>query len=264
MSLVFVAIVPHTPLLLPTVGKERVDDLKKTQAAMEKLAKDLESAQPETVIVISPHGDVIPDALTLNMCPKYVTDFSEFGDLTTKLEWKSDIMLADRINEDFKTKHLPLVLGSIEKLDYGTAVPLTQLLKNLPNVKIVPILTSQLDAKTHFEVGRQLKDEVMGSTKRIAVIASADLSHRVSEDSPEGFSPRGVEFDQLIVDIATRHEHAKIKDVDDAWLKEAQACGARPLAVLYGMIDEVDHEAIAPSYEKPFGVGYLVVSAIVS
>jgi AmmeMemoRadiSam system protein B len=143
-------------------------------------------------------------------------------------------------------------------MDYGSAIPLYYLTQHLPNIRVVPIIASQLDLKTHYNIGKELKDEIMSSTKRIAVIASADLSHRVSETSPEGLSPKGVAFDEKIIDVVSKQSPVGILDLDDAWIAEAQACGSRVIATLCGLMDDVRHEAKVLSYEKPFGVGYMV------
>ena len=264
MSLVFSCIAAHTPLLMPTIGKEGLAVIEKTQKAMQQLEQELYVAQPETIIVISPHGDSLPDAVSINLNNKYVTNFEEFGDLVTKLEWKSEIMLIDRIREDFKDKHLPLVLGSSEFIDYGSAIPLYYLTQHLPAIRVVPLITSQLDMKTHYNFGKELKDEILSSTKRIAVIASADLSHRVGENSPEGLSPKGVAFDEKIQSLIAKPHPIEILDIDDAWATEAQACGAKVLATLCGLMDDVRHEPKILSYEKPFGVGYLVARMKIS
>lgn len=258
MSLVFAGISAHTPLLMPTIGKEGLAIIEKTRNALQQLERELYVAQPETIIVITPHGDALPDALSINLNSKYVTNFEKFGDLVTKLEWKSEIMLIDRFREDFKEKHLPLVLGSSEYVDYGTAIPLYYLTQHLPQIRVIPLITSQLDMKTHYTFGKELKDEIMGSTKRVAVIASADLSHRVGENSPAGLSAKGVAFDEKIIDIVAKHDPVGIMDVDEPWINEAQACGAKVIATLCGLLDDIRHEAKVLSYEKPFGVGYLV------
>lgn len=258
MGLVYSCVSAHTPLLMPTIGKDGLAVIEKTKNAMAQLEQELYVSQPETLIVITPHGESLPDSLVINLNSKYVTNFQEFGDLVTKLEWKSEIMLIDRIREDFKEKHLPLVLESSEYLDYGTAVPLSYLTQHLASVRIIPLITSQLDMKTHYNFGKELKDEIMSSTKRVAVIASADLSHRVGENSPEGFSAKGVAFDEKIVEIITKQNPMGILDIDEAWITEAQACGAKVMAVLCGLLDDVRHEAKVLSYEKPFGVGYMV------
>jgi len=258
MALVFSCVTAHTPLLLPNVGKENLALIAKTQKAMQQLEQEMYLAQPETIIVISPHGSGLPDAVTLNANPEYVSNFEEFGDLVTKLRWKSDFMLIDRIREDFKLKHLPLVLDSTESLDYGTAVPLYYLTQHLPQVKIVPMVPAQFDVKQHFEIGYQLKDEIMSSTRRIAVIASADLSHRVGENSPEGFSPQGVSFDEKIVSELTKSNCEALLEIDEAWGNEARSCGLKALAIMSGVVSKVGHQTTVLSYEKPLGVGYLV------
>ncbi len=264
MALVFSCIVPHTPLLMPTVGKEALALLDKTKKALETLEQEIYLAQPETILVISPHGNGLPDAMVINVNPEYVSNFEEFGDLVTKLKWKADILLVDRIREDFKIKHLPLSLDSAESLDYGSAVPLSYLTPHLPQVKIIPLITSQLSIKAHFDFGRELKDEIMSSVKRVAVVASADLSHCASENSPGGFSPRGAAFDDKVVADLGKRNNMGILDVDEAWETEAKACGVKSLALLAGIMDEVNYVPNVLSYEKPFGVGYVVAANKIS
>ncbi len=264
MALVFAGIATHTPLLLPSVGKENLSLIAKTQQAMQQLEQELYLSQAETVVVITPHGNALPDALTINANPEYVTNFEEFGDLVTKLRWKSDFQLIDRIREDFKAKHLPLVLDSSETLDYGTSVPLFYLSQHMPQLRIVPLIPSQLDVKKHFEIGHDLKDEIMSSTRRIAVIASTDLSPRVGENSPEGLSPRGVSFDEKIIALLNANNYAGILEIDDAWADEAKCCGFKGLAILAGVMSKVNQQTTVLSYEKPLGVGYLVASSKIS
>ncbi len=258
MALVFSCIASHTPLLMPTIGKTNLATIAKTEAAMKRLEQELYTTHPETLIVITPHGNQLPDAMTINLSATYRTNFQEFGDLTTKLAWKPNTMLIDRIREDSKDKHLPLVLDSQEDLDYGTAVALWYLTQHLPNVKIIPVVTSGLDMKAHMEFGRELKDEILSSTERIAVIASADLSHTLSEKAPGGFSPRGAELDALVQKLVTEQNMEGFLQLDDAWINEAQACGAKVLGVLAGILGDSRHTTEVFSYESPFGVGYLV------
>lgn len=257
MSLVFAGITPHAPLLLPTIGKENFAALAKTVEAIKKLEQDLYVAQVETIIVISPHGDALPDSLSIDLNPKYTSNFEEFGDMVTKHEWKSDFMLINGIREYFKEKDLPLVLGSTDYLDYGTSVPLAYLTAHLPQVKVIPIVTSQLDAKKHFELGRELRLEIIRSSKRVALIASADLSAKAGENAPAGFSPRGAAFDEKIAELVSKNTPSGIMDIDDAWIADAATCGGRVLATFFGAMDDYGKSAEVLCYEKPFGVGYL-------
>ena len=56
MSIVFAAITPHAPVLIPEIGKENLKKLTKTEAALKKLEQELYAAKPESLVVISPHG----------------------------------------------------------------------------------------------------------------------------------------------------------------------------------------------------------------
>ncbi|MEA3249406.1 MAG: AmmeMemoRadiSam system protein B [Patescibacteria group bacterium] len=265
MALVFTAIAAHTPVLIPSIGKGGLDIIKSTKSAMERLEQDLYIAQPDVLIVISPHGDTLPDAITINMNAKYVSNFEEFGDLVTKMEWKPAMMLMDRLREDFKTSDLQMAMNSQDELDYGTSVPLYYLTQHVKDINVIPIVpSSKMDLKTHYEFGKKMKGEIIKSTERIAVVASADLSHRVSEKSPDGLSPKGVAFDEKVIEVLREHNPVGILDIDEAWMEEASTCSARALAMMFGVLDGVHHEAEILSYEKPLGVGYLVASIRVS
>jgi len=265
MALVFTAIAAHTPVLIPSIGKAGIELVEKTVTAMERLEQNLYLAQPDVIIVISPHGDSLPDAFTMNMTGRYVSNFEEFGDLVTKVEWKPAMMLMDRLREDFKKTDFKMVMTSAENLDYGTAVPLYYLTRHIPAVKVIPITpSSKLDLKTHYDFGKKMKEEIMASTSRIAIIASADLSHRAGEKSPEGMSAEGIAFDEKIQEILRERNPIGVLDINDAWLDEAGTCSGRALAMMFGILDGVQHEVEILSYEKPFGVGYLVASVRVS
>ncbi|MBU0625201.1 hypothetical protein KKF05_02555 [Patescibacteria group bacterium] len=261
MALVFAGIVTHTPVLMPNIGQDAIKLIDKTKTSMERLGQQLQTAKPDILVMISPHGEVLPDAVSINLNSRYDSRFDEFGDLTTKKTWRPATMLIDRFREDFKRYDLPLALVSDEYLDYGTSVPLCYLTENLPHIKIVPMHpSSQLSVETHFKIGQALRSEIDSSTSRIAVLASADLSHRVGENSPEGLSPKGIAFDEKVQEILRDKNPVGFLDVDQAWIKEAGSCSAMVLAILFGLLDGIQHESEILSYEKPLGVGYLVAT----
>ena len=58
MPLVFAAISPHPPLILPSVGPERDrEKVKNTITALENLGKELKKLKPDIIIISSPHPD---------------------------------------------------------------------------------------------------------------------------------------------------------------------------------------------------------------
>ncbi len=255
--LVFSAITPHPPMLLPKIGKDHFDQLKKTTEAIKLLEGELYAARPDVIIIISAHGPVLPDAFTINLSPTYRINFEEFGDFGTKLEFKSSPMLISRIKEALLNK-VPLVLISEEVLDHGASVPLFYLAQHLPNVSLIPAGYSLLDYQAHLDFGNKLKNEISKSNKRIAIIASADLSHRLTKEAQAGYSPQGKIFDQKIIELLTKKDLPGILKLDPKLIKEVSECGLRSILILLGIIQDLNYEFEMLSYEGPFGVGYLV------
>jgi len=257
--LVFSAICPHPPILIPAIGKDNIKQIKNTVKAMETLEQELYAAKPDVIIIISPHGAMIPDAFCLNLSSHYQANFEDFGDFTTKLEFKASPMLALKIKE--RVQHeLPIILSSSENLDHGASVPLFYLTKHLKNVEIIPLCYSFLDFDKHFQFGQLLKKEIAKSEKRVAVIASGDLSHALTKDAPAGYSPIGEEFDKELIALLKRKDIPGILKIKPKTIEEAAECGFRSLVILFGIIEEYKYEVEVMSYEGPFGVGYMVAN----
>lgn len=259
MPLIFAAICPHPPILIPNIGKGHLKKIQKTKEAMEKLEEDFYSAKPETVIVISPHGRLMSQAFTINHSPALKGDFVDFGDLATSLEFKNDLALAYQIREKVETK-IPLVLTISERLDHGSCVPLFYLTQHLKDVKVIPLGYSFLGRAVHFNLGSFIRSVLNNTNKRVAIIASGDLSHRLTMDAPAGYSPRGKEFDEKLVELLNSKKIKEILKIKKPLLEEAGECGYRSILILLGAIAEINFQPEILSYEGPFGVGYLVAN----
>lgn len=262
MSLVFAGISPHPPILLPSIGKENVAKVQATKTALEQMEKDLYVSKPDVIIVISPHGRYYPDVFSGNAHPQPQVDLREFGDLAIANIYQTDNVMLSQITEAAKTRHLPFVMTAEEKMDHGTAVPLLFLTGHLPKFKIISLNVSAQDLPAHYVFGYFLKEEVMKSPNRTAVIASADLSHRLTPDAPAGFSPLGQKFDDAIIaGLKTCDSDALIK-LDPEFSEEAGTCGLRPIVTLLGALKNINCNFKILSYEGPFGVGYLTAEFI--
>lgn len=259
MSLVFAAIAPHPPILIPNVGKDHISKIEKTKQALEKMEQELYSSRPDIVIVISPHGEIDPRAFTINLANDYEADFEHFGDFETKLKFKGDTVLMTFGKEKMSSKSQINIISD-KRLDHGTSIPLYCLTRHLEQVSIIPIYFSMLDSQAHFEFGKGLKEIIMDSDKRIAVIASADLSHCLSENSPVKCDPAGKIFDQKIIKLIEDCDSLGIVNFDHELAEKAHECGLRSIQVLAGILSDVKCKPQILSYESPFGVGYAVVS----
>ncbi|MBI2038222.1 MAG: AmmeMemoRadiSam system protein B [Candidatus Magasanikbacteria bacterium] len=260
MSLVFAGITPHPPLILPSIGHSAVKKLEKTKIGLEQMEKDLYITHPEILIIISPHGHAFKEAFTLNANPTYQTDLRAFGDLGTKIKFHGETYLSSSIRESANQEHIPATMISEPNLDHGTSVPLIYLTPHLKNIKIIPIGFCDLDWKTHVAFGNLIKEKISETNKRVAVIASGDLSHALITDAPAGYNPAGPEFDKKIQELLAGHNLAGMLQMDKTMVTNATECGFRSFLILMGILQGVSSNYKSYAYEAPFGVGYLTAN----
>ena len=203
---------------------------------------------------------MIPDAFSINIADKFKLQFEEFGDFTTRKEFKSNTSFAHRLKERLEDHNFPAILTSHKNLDHGVSVPLFFLAKHTPDIQITPISFSLLDLKTHFDFGKIISEEIHQTNQRIAVIASGDLSHKLTKAAPAGYSPQGKVFDKKLVELIQKKETESILKLDDALIEDAGECGLRSIIILLGILNRKKYTPEILSYEGPFGIGYLVAN----
>jgi MEMO1 family protein len=257
--IVFSAITPHPPILIPEIGKKNLQFVEKTTAAMTRLGEELYAAKPDTIVIISPHGPLLADAFALNMSTHFEVQFKEFGDLATHFSLKGDVGTIHHYKELLEDK-MPVVLVNQPELDHGAGVPLYFLTKGLDKkkIKIVPVSYSLLDYEKHYQFGIKLQSDMLNDTRRIAIIASGDLSHRLTEDAPAGYSHWAKKFDETIVKKIKAKDGQGLLKLDPDFIEEAGECGLRSIIILMGILNSIDFKPEVYSYEGPFGVGYMV------
>jgi len=258
MSLVFSAIVPHPPILIPSIGKEHIDSITATKSALEHLEQDLYATKPDTLIIISPHGQIQADSFTININAEFRADFKSFGDFTTVDTFDGDTTLLT-IDKERISDQVPINIISDPALDHGVSIPLYYLTRHLPNIRIIPIGFSFLDNQSHLAFGQALKETILSTDKRVAVIASADLSHCLTEKSPLPFNPAGKEFDDTMMRLLANRDTTAITNLDQQLVERAGECGLRSIIILLGTLSGMNYQSEIISYEAPFGVGYPVV-----
>lgn len=252
MSFVFAGISPHPPALIPNIGKDKLNQLKKTKSALEEMEGDLYVLQPDTIFIISPHSPVSPESFSLNLASEFESGFDEFGDQETKCKMQCDLQLVSKIKEviDCKKNDIPVNVFTQPKLDHGVCVPLYYLTQHLPDVKIVPISVSNLSNEKHLEFGKILKNVAIESNKRIAFIASADLAHNKQPD--------GQSFDATLQKLLQEKDIKAISNMKPEMIDKAKQCGYQSILILLGALQNSNFETKIYSYEAPLGVGYLV------
>lgn len=256
--LVFSAFTPHSPMLAPTVGRDNLEQLKKTTLALKTLAEEIALTNPEIILIISEHGQTPTQTFTINGASNFQANFKRFGDLETILNFKGDLTFSYQIKESLETK-IALQIINQEEIGRGASVPLFYLTEHLKDVKIIPLNQAELNNEQHFLLGKYINEIIQKTSKRIAVIASGDLSHTLKKDSPAGFSPAGKIFDNKLIEYLNTKNYTGLISLDESLTKSAVECGLKPLLILTGILNEYNYTPEILAYEFPFGVGYLTV-----
>jgi len=256
MSISLAAIVPYSPLLLNSVNKNSAGQLADTLKAYEKLKQDLTEKQIDTVVLLSPVGIIQDKAFTLNVLPEFTCQFEDFGDFVTKFTVAGDVQLAQLIKT--KLDNNPMIqLTSANPLDYGSSVPMSFFKQVLPKIKVLPLYAPHSNLEELFAFGKKIKKELELSSEKIAIVASVNLSQRLSKDSPAGYSRQARAWDKKIIKALAGLDNKTILEQSDEVRTDVAELGLNQIALLLGILDEFKKGSHQLAYEAPWGVGLL-------
>lgn len=266
-ELIYAALVPHPPIMVPEVGGDEVGKVRATVSAMQQVAEEVAALRPDTVVIISPHGPVFRDAIAVHAFPRIQGDLGAFRAADVTFDLPIDRELSSMVVAEARRSDLPVAPvteewaseWNAERLDHGTMVPLYYLLKAGWQGAILPVAIGMLPPVQLYAFGQALQTAIDHYGHRVAVIASGDLSHRLTLDAPAGYHPEAGQFDREVVEALGRGDLAHIFRIDHDLCEKAGECGLRPLMMLAGTLDGLQVRSQVLSYEGPFGVGYAVV-----
>ncbi|MBU4422085.1 MEMO1 family protein [Patescibacteria group bacterium] len=253
----FAAITPHPPLLIPNIGKDKMEKLAVTKKAFLDLEEKIKKAKLDSLLIISSSAEMHSATYGIILSEKYKTDFKEFGDFTTKIELFPDVELIEKIRHTALDNNLPFNLSHNENLDYNFSVPLFYLLQD-KKIKVIPFVRTYQGAKEHYELGRLIKKILAESNKKIGIIVSGNLSHRSNEKSPLGFSKNGKTFNDKFIELLETKNNAGLLSFPEKIVEEANESILLGTAMLMGIIDKINYKPQIFSFEAPLGIGYLV------
>ena len=122
---------------------------------------------------------------------------------------------------------------------------------------IVVIGFTLQSSEKHLAFGRAIAAAGGATRRRLAVLASGDLSHRLVVDGPYEYEPTAHLFDEQIVDAIACGDPSGVISIDPDLRNRAGECGYRSIVIALGAVGDLrDHQVL--SYEGPFGVGYMV------
>ena len=260
--LVFSGIAPHPPIMVPEVGRDSIADVRHSIEAMEELAERLIRIGATSLILISPHAPLESDSFVAYDGQKVYGDFANFHAAETSVAAPVDHELLAAItnaaaNDNYRISTLPDV-----ELDHGTSVPLYFLLRKGWQGSVVALGYSFLSNKDHLRFGACIKRAIDRLDRPAAIIASGDLSHRLTARAPAGFNPNAHLFDEQVVAALNGNNPRDIVEIDHNLRKLAGECGYRSMLVAIGAGTGLLPACEVLNYEAPFGVGYLVAQLI--
>ncbi|MGE5577646.1 MAG: AmmeMemoRadiSam system protein A, partial [Syntrophothermus sp.] len=266
-GIVLGALSPHPPILVPEIGRENLRQVEKTTKAMKELAQRIVAANPETAILISPHGPVFHDAVAMNFAPRLAGDFGGFGVGSVSLDFGNDLPLAQAIQRAVEDAGIRVAAldekkarqyGVDNELDHGALVPLYFLSQAGYRGRLVSMTMGFLSPVELYSIGPAIRRAVEEAGRRAVLVASGDLSHRLIPGAPAGYNPAGKEFDAKVVELLKAGDVEGLLTLDATFTEKAGECGYRPILMMLGAFE--GHRVVPRvlSYEGPFGVGYAV------
>lgn len=265
MSIKAAALLPHPPIVIPEVGGHDSEVVLDTYQAMDEVAKRFAQLEPETLVLVSPHGNLFRDAMSVMVAPSLEGDLSNFGTDEINISYEVDLELVEALRE--KTREFPVLyldeeatksLGSLE-LDHGATVPLYFMDKRWKKKpQILHINYGLLEGQELKKFGNLLASAIRELDRRVVLVASGDMSHRLKDRGPYDYHEDGPYFDKEVKRILEEGSLDDFFQMDETMVDNAGECGLRSLQVMAGALEDQAWASEVLSYEGPWGVGYLI------
>ncbi|MBQ9420045.1 MAG: hypothetical protein IJU31_06710, partial [Synergistaceae bacterium] len=225
MSWIWSALMPHPPVLIHEIGRGRELEAEKTLNGINELTSKLE--KPDLLLVLSPHQPYAPGALFMNNASFYRGSFAMFGVSSVRIDARSQRKDIAALCDCLSKFNIKTYTESLEDLtqDQGSMVPL-YFLKQAWGELTEIIITSPigLTPKEAFKMGKALAD--FQSNKKLALLASGDLSHRLTQNAPVGYEPDyAPKFETAVEEALKRNSPKPIYELDEKTLERAGECG---------------------------------------
>lgn len=260
-------IFPHPPIMVEEVGGSETKKVSDSVAGALKASECIAAIKPDVIVLITPHGAMLEDTMTIAADERLEGSLARFGAPETKLSFDNDLELADKIMDmaDKKQAYCIPIHEDVKKtyrvqpgMDHGAMVPLYFVTKKYRQFKLVHITYSLLSREQHYKLGIAIRDAVTELDRKAVIIASGDLSHRLTRNAPAGYNPRGSEYDRKYMKIIREGNITELLSMPADLLTSAGECAYNSTIVLMGSLDGCSIKGEIISYEGPFGVGYCV------
>jgi len=255
-------VLPHPPLAVPAVGNGQENGIEKTLNSLEQAASEIAALKPDTIIFVTPHSVSYSDYFHISPSDRAEGDLGSFGAEKISFSREYDTQLVSAIEKS--TSKANIYAGTMgekdNRLDHGVMVPMWFIDKVYPNYKCIRISQSGMDNLTHYKFGQCISEAIQEVGRRVVLIASGDLSHKLKTDGPYGFVEEGPKYDNEITQALAGANFLDMLNISGVLRDQAADCGHRSFLIMAGCFDKQSVRGNLLSYEGPFGVGYAVAS----
>ncbi len=273
MPLVFGCIVPHGDMIPDASGASHAPA---TDQAMTEIGRRMQAANPDIVVVITPHGIRADGAFAVSFSERVAgtlegTVVQTESSKPVGVDMAVDQEFARRLQTAAKEQDIQVVgvhYGATSgphdsyPLDWGGVVPLWYMGARFPTpprvVIAVPSRLLGLDGMVRF--GRAIANTAAASDMRVALIASSDMAHAHQADGPYGYHPAAKEFDTWIAQAIQDGDLSRLEHPDMTMVENAKPDGLWQSLVLAGALQRAPMKGEFMSYELPSYYGMLTAA----
>jgi MEMO1 family protein len=256
MSIACAALMCHAPIVIPAIAGERAVDCAETTRAMREAARALVAHDPEVLVLISPHSPRHRTRFGLLEADALQGTFARFGHGSVRVHVNGARAAARTLAATARTCGVDTQPLELATLDHGALVPLYFLQEAGFRGGVLLVALPYPGADSEVAFGRAIRAAAQTRNERWAVLASGDMSHRLTPDAPAGYDPEARAFDEAFVTELRRGELRRALELPPALIALAAEDVVQSTAVAAGSIDFEMRGARVLSYEGPFGVGY--------
>lgn len=262
-------VMPHPTMIIPEMGEGEEEKITATADACAKVADEIGEIKPDTVIIVTPHGPQFSNSVAFSLEEKIYGQLKKNDETKVFLNFDINVSITNNIIKELRQEHINCVridgktseiYGLSYELDYGTIIPMYFIDKKLSDYNIVHITCGNFSKYDLYKIGMTVKKVIEESDSRAVFIASGELSHRLIEGGPYGYTPEGEKFDKEITTLLSNGDVLGIFNMEQLKIDLAGECGMIPFYSMLGAMNGNKISGELLSYEGPFGIGYGVMN----
>jgi len=227
-----------------------------THDALEDVRRRFEQAEPEAIVVVTPHNVHVEGHFAVVTSAKVAGSLAQWEHPEITLEREVDRELAEAVLAKLEPS-VGISYGgndpaeAVMPLDWGALIPLA-FLPEVPVVVVSPARDLPLEA--HVRAG-----EAIASVPGLfGLVASADHGHADEADGPYGYDPAAAEYDERVCDIVRENRLAELLELEDL-AGRGKADSLWQMVVLHGALGDAWRAELL-SYEAPIYFGMIVAA----